>query len=72
MNIKIINFTVKLKTMSEPTNFIISEVLQGGYSKPKIDLVVNYVGDDAERMTELMDCFFGADKRVSQIAAAGI
>ncbi len=58
--------------MSEPSNFIISEVLQGVYSKSKIDRVVNYVSSDAERMGELMDCFFGADTRVSQLAAGSI
>ena len=58
--------------MSEPSNFIISEVLQGGYSKSKIDRVVNYVNSDVERMGELMNCFFGADTRVSQLAAGSI
>ena len=58
--------------MSEPTNFIISEVLQGGYSKLKIISVMTYVGSDAERMKELMSCFFGADPRVSQLAAGAI
>ena len=55
--------------MNQPSNFNIYEALKAEHSKTTTDKIINYIGNDAERMAELMSCFFGEDRRISQRAA---
>ncbi len=53
-------------------NFNILEALQTEHSKAMTNKIVKFIGDDGERMLELMTCFFGDDARISQRAAMSV
>ena len=48
---------------------VIREQLLIEHSKSNSEKITNYIGDDAQRLEELMDCFFCNEYRVSQRAA---
>ena len=56
--------------MDTEINFNILEGLQAEHSKAMTNRIAAYIGDDADKMSELMSCFFGNDMRVSQRAAS--
>ncbi len=47
----------------------IKQALEAEHSKALTLRIINYIGDDAERMAELMDCFFADQYRLCQRAS---
>ncbi len=47
----------------------IQAALEAEHSKALTLRILQYIGDDAERLSELMDCFFSKDYRLCQRAA---
>ncbi len=47
----------------------IKQALEAEHSKVLTHRIINYIGDDAERMAELMDCFFSDHYRLCQRAS---
>jgi hypothetical protein len=47
----------------------LAKTLSVGQSKKRCDQIVNWIGSDKKRFSELMDCFFKAEEKIRRFAA---